>query len=443
MIRASAADTIYALASGAGRAGVAVVRISGSAAGPALDALTARPRPPARQASLRRLLARDGQAIDEALAMWFPGPASFTGEDVIELHVHGGAAVLDGVFAALAEIEGCRPAEAGEFTRRAFENGKLDLIEAEGLADLIDAETEGQLRQALRQMGGGLSAIYDDWRARLISAMALLEAEIDFPDEDLPGGLSARVRPLLSSLADEIGAHLGDVRGERTRDGYRVVILGAPNAGKSSLLNALAGRDAAIVSSIPGTTRDVVEVRLTLGGYPVWIADTAGLREADWDPIEAEGIRRAIAQAEAADLRVGLVEARDAASLALSSLMRRDDVWVASKIDLAAAWPDATAPLGISTVTGEGLEELAAAITARVSAALGAQEAPALTRARHRRLAGLAQAALHRAIAGLDLGAELAAEDLRAAADQIGRLTGRIDVEDLLGEVFSRFCIGK
>jgi tRNA modification GTPase len=440
---AGARETIFALASGAVRAGVGVVRVSGPGAGAAIRALSGRAPPDARRASLRTLRTGAGEALDEALVLWFPGPASFTGEDVAELHVHAGAAVLAALFEALAALPDTRPAEPGEFTRRAFDHGKLDLAEAEGLADLIDAETEGQRRQALRQMRGALSALYEGWRARLVSAMAMLEAAIDFPDEDLPEDLAVRVRPDLAALAAEIGAHAGDVRGERIRDGYRVVILGAPNAGKSSLLNALAGRDAAIVSHIPGTTRDVVEVRLTLGGYPVWIADTAGLREANWDPIEAEGIRRAMAQAAVADLRIGLVDARDVASAALTGLMQDDDVWAVSKIDLVGPKPEAMTALGISTVTGDGLDALVAMLTARVSAALGAEEAPVLTRARHRRLALAAQAAITRAMDALAAGPELAAEELRAAAVSVGRLTGRIDVEDLLDEVFARFCIGK
>jgi len=446
-------DTVVALASGAGRAGVAVIRLSGPAAGPTLQALTARDLPKPRVATREAFCdPRTGLSLDDGLALWFPGPASFTGEDVAELHVHGGPAVIAAVVDACLSRSGVRIAEPGEYTRRAFENGKLDLAEAEGLADLVDAETEAQRRQALRQRRGALSALYEGWRARLIEAAALIEAEIDFPDEDLPGALAQRAGPLLQTLADDMGRHLDDAhRGERIRDGYRIAIIGPPNAGKSSLLNALAQREAAIVSEIPGTTRDVVEVRLVLAGYAVWIADTAGLREAA-DAIEAEGVRRALARAEEADLRIGMVELGADVPGAVCAALGPTDVLVRSKLDLhgpPASRRHASEPTGetpavhISAVTGEGLADLHDLITARVAEALGREEAPVLTRARHRRLVEEAQAALTRAIPALDRGAELAAEDVRVAAVQIGRLTGRIDVEDLLGEIFSSFCIGK
>lgn len=445
-------ETIIALASGAGRAGVAVIRLSGPASAAALEALSGAGLPQPRQASLRALTdPRSGAALDDALVLWFPGPASFTGEDVAELHVHGGPAVIAAVIDAALSVPGVRPAEPGEYTRRAFEHGKLDLAEAEGLADLVDAETEGQRAQALRQRRGALSGLYEGWRGRLIEAAALIEAEIDFPDEDLPGALARRAGPLLESLAADMARHLDDAhRGERVRDGFRIAIIGPPNAGKSSLLNALAQREAAIVSDIPGTTRDVVEVRLTLAGFPVWIADTAGLREAA-DAIEAEGVRRALARAEEADLRIGVVEAGADAPASLSAMLGLGDVLVRSKLDLlgapasspAIAAAGETPAVQVSAVTGEGVAALEALLAVRVADALGREEAPALTRARHRRLVEAARAALLRAIPALDFGAELAAEDVRAASDQIGRLTGRIDVEDLLGEIFSSFCIGK
>ena len=446
-------DTIVALASGAGRAGVAVIRLSGPAAGAALQALAARDLPKPRMAARAAFCdPRTGQSLDDGLALWFPGPASFTGEDVVELQVHGGPAVIAALIDAALSQPGVRPAEPGEFTRRAFENGKLDLAEAEGLADLVDAETEGQRRQALRQRRGALSAVYEGWRGRLIEAAALLEAEIDFPDEDLPGALAQRAGPLLQVLADDMGRHLDDAhRGERIRDGYRIAIIGPPNAGKSSLLNALAQREAAIVSDIPGTTRDVVEVRLVLAGFPVWIADTAGLREAA-DAIEAEGVRRALARAGEADLRIGVVEAGVDVPGSVSSVLGPADLLVRSKRDLLgppASRPSApelageTPAVQVSAVTGEGLAELEQRLTQRVAEALGREEAPVLTRARHRRLVEEARTALMRAVPALGAGPELAAEDVRVAADQIGRLTGRIDVEDLLDEIFSSFCIGK
>ncbi len=436
-------DTIVALASGAGRAGVAVIRLSGPAAGAVLGALTARDLPKPRVATREAFCdPRTGVSLDDGLALWFPGPHSFTGEDVAELQIHGGAAVIAAIIDACLSQPGVRVAEPGEYTRRAFENGKLDLAEAEGLADLVDAETEGQRRQALRQRRGALSAVYEGWRAKLIEAAALIEAEIDFPDEDLPGELSRRAGPILQALADDMAGHLDDAhRGERIRDGYRIAIIGPPNAGKSSLLNALAKREAAIVSDIPGTTRDVVEVRLVLAGYPVWIADTAGLREAA-DAVEAEGVRRALARAEEADLRIAVVEVGQGVPPELEAAVRDGDLLVRSKADRIAAHSSGDM-LEVSALTGIGLRLLHSQIEERVAEALGHEEAPVLTRARHRRLVEEARSALLRAIPALDAGAELAAEDVRVAADQIGRLTGRIDVEDLLGEIFSSFCIGK
>jgi tRNA modification GTPase len=450
-------DTIVALASGAGRAGVAVIRLSGPQAGDVLCALTDRDLPKPRYATRMAFCAPDGGlSLDDGLALWFPGPHSFTGEDVAELHVHGGPAVIAAMIDACLSQPGVRVADPGEYTRRAFENGKLDLAEAEGLADLVDAETEGQRRQALRQRRGALSLVYETWRARLIEAAALIEAEIDFPDEGLPGELSRRAGPLLNALIADMDAHLSDAhRGERIRDGYRIAIIGPPNAGKSSLLNALAQREAAIVSDLPGTTRDVVEVHLVLAGFPVWIADTAGLREAA-DAIEAEGVRRALARAEEADLRIGLVDGSgsEGRADAVEVHLRDDDLLVITKRDLGSgdAWSEAVeisdvVGLGeapwVSASTGQGIPELIALLAARVADALGREEAPVLTRARHRRLVEEARDALKRAIAAMDQGAELAAEDVRVATTAIGRLTGRIDVEDLLDEIFSSFCIGK
>ncbi|MGD9981942.1 MAG: tRNA uridine-5-carboxymethylaminomethyl(34) synthesis GTPase MnmE [Hyphomonadaceae bacterium] len=446
-------DTIVALASGAGRAGVAVIRLSGPAAGATLQALTARDLPAPRLATREAFCdPRTGLSLDDGLALWFPGPHSFTGEDVAELHVHGGPAVIAAVVHAALSQPRVRPAEPGEYTRRAFENGKLDLAEAEGLADLVDAETEGQRRQALRQRRGALSAVYEGWRGRLIEAAALIEAEIDFPDEDLPGALARRAGPILQALADDMTHHLDDAhRGERVRDGYRIAIIGPPNAGKSSLLNALAQRQAAIVSDLPGTTRDVVEVRRVIRGFPVWIADTAGLREAA-DAIEAEGIRRALERAEEADLRIGVIDGDADIPASVSAVLGPADLLVRSKLDLYgppaprqhAPQPAGQTPaLNVSATSGEGLQELEVLLADRVTDALGREEAPVLTRARHRRLVEEARAALLRAIPALDQGPELAAEDVRVAADQIGRLTGRIDVEDLLGEILSTFCIGK
>ena len=288
-------DTIAAQATAPGRAGIAVIRISGPQAGSILDALSGGPRPSPRQATLTAFKRPgDRELLDRGLALWFPAPHSFTGEDVAELHGHGGLAVVAALLAEITHFPGCRLAEPGEFTRRAFDNGKLDLTQVEGLADLVNAEAEAQRKQAMRQLDGALGLLYEGWRAELIGAMARIEAGIDFPDEDLPDDLLGRQRSALAALVDEIARHLADDhRGERLRDGFHIVILGAPNVGKSSLLNALARREAAIVSERAGTTRDVVEVHLDLGGYPVILADTAGLRHSG-DSIESEGMRRAL-----------------------------------------------------------------------------------------------------------------------------------------------------
>jgi tRNA modification GTPase len=450
------AQTIYALSSAPGRAGVAVIRLSGPQAADALAALTGAKGepgrlPPPRAASLRKLRDGDGALLDEAMVLWFPAPHSFTGEDVVELQVHGGRAVLAAVFAALAKLPGLRLAEPGEFSRRAFEHGKLDLTAAEGLGDLIDAETEAQRRQALRQMQGALGQLYDGWRNQLTRALAHLEADIDFPDEDLPEGVAAEVRPQLARLRAEIAAHLADNRrGERLRDGLMVAILGAPNVGKSSLLNALAQREAAIVSDIPGTTRDVIEVHLDLGGYPVVLADTAGLRESA-DRIESEGVARALKRAEAADLKLVVLDATQAAVPPESAaLIDGDALVIANKIDGATAPPAGTVNgrpvLPVSVRTNTGMKALLDALEAEVTARIGLTGSATLTRARHRAALTDCLAALDRFLGGSErhnTGAELAAEDVRLAARALGRITGRIDVEDLLDVIFRDFCIGK
>jgi tRNA modification GTPase len=439
--------TIYALSSGHGKAGVAVIRISGPEAASALRGLTG-VLPCARFVSLKPLLdPATGDIIDRALIIWFPAPQSFTGEDVAELHIHGGRAVIEATFAALARFPALRPAEPGEFARRAFENGKLDLTEAEGLADLIDAETEAQRRQAIRQSGGALRALYDGWRARLIEALAAIEAELDFSDEgDVPDTVATQSRAIAADLRDEIAAHLADGRGgEILRDGLHVVIAGPPNAGKSSLLNALARRDVAIVSAEAGTTRDVIEVRLDLGGYPVILFDTAGIREAE-GAIEQEGIRRALARAEQADLVLWLGDATDPAAAPPATLDADKDpgrlIRAVNKTDLAAA-PSGTDALPLSVKTGAGLDALIARLTDAVRAAADLGAAPAITRARHRHELEHCAAALGRFLDADFTDLELRAEDLREAATALGRLTGRVDVEEILGKIFSEFCIGK
>lgn len=447
-------DTIYALASGHGRAGIAVMRLSGPAALQTLAALTpGKPEPAPRQAALRRLIdPATGQAIDDALVLAFTAPASFTGEDVVEFHLHGGRAIIDGMIQAFGQQPGLRLAEPGEFTRRAFENNRLDLTEAEAVADLINAETEAQRLQALDQLGGALKNLYHSWADRLARALAHLEADIDFPDEDLPDGVAPAVFPDLKALINELNSHLNDNRrGERLRDGVRIAILGEPNAGKSSLLNAIAARDAAIVSDIAGTTRDVIEVHLDLGGYPVTLIDTAGLRDSD-NEIEAEGIRRAIAKADEADLKLLLV---DGTSLnpalpvlpeALAPYANADNIIVAlNKTDLASDLPvalDNHPAIAISAKEGDGLDNLLKALEHEVRNALQkASDGPSLTRARHREALEDARDSLIRAIN--DKEPELIAEDTRLALRALGRITGRVDVEDLLDIIFRDFCIGK
>lgn len=440
--------TIFALATAPGRAGVAVVRVSGPASGDALAALTGKPLPAPRMATLVRLrVPKTGEALDDALVLRFTAPRSFTGEDVVELHLHGGRAVVAGVVEALSALPGLRVAEPGEFTRRAFENGKLDLTEAEAVADLVDAETSAQRRQALRQMEGALGKLYDGWRERLTRSLAHIEADIDFPDEDLPSGVSDAARPVLDTLAAEIDAHLDDRgRGERLREGLHIAIIGAPNAGKSSLLNALARREAAIVSAHAGTTRDVIEVHLDLGGYPVVLADTAGLREAAADEVEEEGIRRALDRAARADVKVAVFDATALPALdpATIALLDKDTVVVLNKTDVV----DAVVPtvggweaVAVSARTGAGLHELERRLTAFTADRLAGNGAPALTRARHRSALEECRDALRRALtAPLP---ELMAEDVRLASRALGRITGRVDVEDLLDVIFRDFCIGK
>ena len=433
-------ETIFALSSGRGPAGVAVIRVSGTRAGETVTQLTGKPLPAPRTAALRALHdPATGETIDQALLLWFPAPASFTGEDVVEFHTHGGPAVVSGVLAALGNQAGVRPAEPGEFTRRAFLAGKMDLTQVEGLADLINAETEAQRRQALRQMQGVLTDLYEGWRTRLIRALAYVEADIDFSDEDdVPEHVSAQVRSAIEALSGEISQHLADgSRGERLRDGLSVAIIGKPNAGKSSLLNALAKRDVAIVSNIAGTTRDIIEVHLNLGGYPVTLIDTAGLRETD-DPVEAMGVARARARAEAADLRLHLTPYGEEPALADANTLA-----VVTKVDLeaGAAIGNQEGRFHISVLTGAGLTELVAHLADWAGKALSGGESVLLTRERHRHALENCRAHLQAALVQPDL--VLMAEDMRLAARALGRITGRVDVEDLLDVIFRDFCIGK
>jgi tRNA modification GTPase len=452
------ADTIIALASGAGRAGIAVIRVSGSRSEDVLRRLTgpagvSRETLPPRRATVRALKDAGDGFIDEAIVLWMPGPASYTGEDSVELHVHGGPAVVDAVLQAALATGFCRIAEPGEFTRRAFESGRMDLTQAEAIGDLIDAETEGQRRQAGRLYQGEAARVFEAWRGLLLTAMAALEASIDFPDEtDIPGEIDRTALGPIAALVDELEAALGDAgRLSAVREGFRIAILGPPNAGKSSLMNRLAGREAAIVSPIAGTTRDVVEVRLVLAGFPVWVADTAGLREAS-DAIEAEGVRRALTRAEEADLRIwvrdGSDVSRETSGGAGLGSARPGDIAVFNKADLLAAAParpESDDVFVVSAKTGAGFERLEQRLIQLVRERLDGDEAPLVTRARHRELVQEALAAIKRALEGARraVGAELVAEDLRLAARALGRITGAIDAEDLLDRIFSQFCVGK
>ncbi|WP_055459500.1 tRNA uridine-5-carboxymethylaminomethyl(34) synthesis GTPase MnmE [Chelatococcus sambhunathii] len=439
-------DTIFALASGAGRAGIAVVRLSGPACRFVLELMAGHvPRP--RRLELCRLrhpLSRD--LLDEALVAFFPSPNSFTGEDVAELHVHGGRAVIGAVIAGLGEISGCRLAGPGEFSRRALLNGKMDLSAIEGLGDLIDAETEMQRRQAMRQMRGELRDAVERWRTTLIEASAFVEAELDFADEsDVPDGLRERAMALLVSVADELRREIARARsGERIRSGLTVVIAGPPNAGKSTLLNALAQRDVAIVSDIPGTTRDSIEVHWDLAGIPVTLVDTAGLRESR-DPIEQEGVRRARDRARNADVILSL-RAFDSQTEHLQDAPGAVIIPIRTKIDLATGrgvGSDASLDeLELSAATGEGVEALVARLETMAKNVVA--DGGLVTRARHREAFAGALATLERAIsAGPGHPGELFAEDIRLAMRYLGRVTGRVDVEDVLDRLFAGFCIGK
>jgi len=454
-----ATDTIFALSSGRPPAAIAVVRVSGPQAGAALQALIGK-IPPPRHAALARLHdPASGEMIDEGLALWFPAPRSETGEDTAELQLHGGRAVIAAVLAALARVPGCRPAEAGEFTRRAFENGRLDLTRVEGLADLIGADTEAQRRQALRQMRGALGDRAEAWRAKLIEALALVEARIDFPDEaDLPEDLVSPALARARELRDEITRTLADQRrGERLREGLVVAIAGPPNAGKSSLLNRIARRDAAIVSPFAGTTRDVIEVHLDLDGCPVTLLDTAGIRDST-DPVEQEGVRRARERATAADLVLWLVDSSTGGEIPgdlLAQEFPNNAKWIVwNKIDLVSLlrikslksivhkldYPS----YFISALTESGFDEFLKALGKQSQEFLGSSEPALVTRARHRYALENAVGALDRALnEQVPIREDVVAEELRLAGRALGRLTGRVDVEDVLDVIFRDFCIGK
>lgn len=437
--------TIFAPASGAGRSAIAVLRLSGPAVTDVIKSIGGR-LPEPRAATLATFRnSNTGEAIDRGMVLFFPAPASYTGEDYAEFHVHGGRAVLAAMAKALGEIEGVRPAEPGEFTRRAFLNGKIDLTEAEGIGDLIAAETEWQRRAALRQAGGALGQRAAAWRAALVEAAALIEAAIDFPDEeDVPANSRERVGKILAPVAASLRAELAAARaGERIREGLAVVIAGPPNAGKSSLLNALARRDVAIVTAIPGTTRDLIEVPMDLFGCPVTLIDTAGLRKG-CDAIEEIGVGRALERAKSADLVLWLSEAEAPVPPQVGE--GEGEVWpVLTKIDLLDKESRRRLPpgLSVSARTGEKIDLLLEKLYEFGQATLGGGDAGLIARERHRIAFETAESALSRVLAAPEAPAELAAEDLRIAMAALSRLTGAVDVEEILGEVFARFCIGK
>src|SRR3954465_673000 len=447
-------QTIFALSSGRPPNAISIVRVSGAQAGTILSSLANR-IPPPRQATRGLIRDANQRPIDDAVVLWFPGPKSATGEDVAEFHVHGGRAVLVALFAALSSFEGTRAAEPGEFTRRAFENGKLDLTEAEGLDDLIHADTDRQRRQALRQLQGLLGNLARDWRERIIDASALIEAGIDFSDEgDVPAELMAPAVKAISALHNEIAEVLaGQGQAERLRDGLVVAIAGEPNVAKSPLNTHPPRRDVAIVSPHAGTTRDVIEVQLDLDGYPVTVIDTAGIRETD-DPGEQEGVRRARARAEDADLVLWLVEAGRAVDPAAMPLLGKSgnagsrsggSVWIVrNKIDLGGVEDVGLhGEFGIAASRGDGIPELVDAMVKFAADFFGTTEGALVTRARQRDLLRRASDSLRRSLELVEDGEELAAEELRAAAYALGRLLGRVDVEDVLGAIFQKFCVGK
>lgn len=441
-------NTIFALATPLAKSGLAVIRVSGPQAPYAVAALTGlkdwQPNL-ARYTALRR---PDGHVIDRGLVICFKAPKSFTGEDIAELQVHGSLAVIRELLDRLGDMEGLRPAEPGEFTRRAVLNGKMDLLEAEGLADLIDAETPAQKRQALSQMQGTVSHYYNQLRKQMIESLALLEAYIDFPDEEIPASVLQQVENNVATLKAMVKKTLADNRsGERLREGIRIVILGAPNVGKSSLLNALSRRDAAIVSTQAGTTRDIIEVHLNIAGFPVILTDTAGLRETA-DEIEEEGVRRALRHAEEADIKLVLFDAGQltAPDTATSEQVNDKSIIIANKCDLAPKLKNNNILLNnnilyISAKTGEGIDNLLKNIENIISSHFSSTSAPLITRHRHRLL--LEDALQYLEQFSSDKPLELACEELRSSAGAVGRITGKIAVDELLDVIFREFCIGK
>lgn len=444
----STQTTIYALSTAPGTAGIAVIRLSGANSLPILQqlcpAIDAQPRMAVR-AHLKH--PATSLTLDDALTLYFQAPASFTGEDVVELHLHGGRAIIQAVMDAIAATKLAQMAEPGEFTRRAFDNGKMDLTGAEAVADLIHAETEFQRRQAILHYQGGLRDLVLQWRKTLINSLAYCDAALDFADEDLPDGLDDSVKPQIRDLVASMQTIMNDQnKGERLRDGIQLAILGAPNAGKSSLLNRLGRRDIAITSPQAGTTRDVIEVHLDIGGYPFILADTAGLREQQQDRIEAEGIKRALNRAKMADIRVLLFDGTQPPEQQSLDLINPRTIIVLNKADLSDGLtiPDALKPhnpIHLSAKTGQGLDLLLNRITELASTLAGTAETPTLNRQRHHDILSACIRDLQQGL--LETEPELIAECWRHASVQLGRMTGHVDVEDLLDVIFSDFCIGK
>lgn len=436
----NSSDTIYALSSGAGRGGVAVIRVSGIKVLDVIKHLSGLDNPKSRYAYFCRLSNTSGQALDNALVLYFKGPYSFTGEDVAEFQVHGGRSVINAVMGAIAEVKGCRPAEPGEYSRRAVVNGKMDLTEAEGLMDLINAETELQRAQAYTQMNGVLGQKYEEWRQDLKHHMAYLEAFIDFPEEDIPPEKLERIDTDVRELAQKIAIHLDDEKkGQKLRDGFQIAIVGRPNAGKSSLINALTQKDVAIVSQMAGTTRDVVEAHLDVSGFPVILADTAGLREGA-EEIETEGIRRAVKRAEEADL---ILHVQDGSRYPVmeklpTSLSGKKVITLWNKVDEMTEIPAGV--LCLSAKTGQGVSALWQLIKDELVDTISTADG-VITRERYRVALTECAEALNRSLYAPEL--ELKAEDLRMAARALGRITGRIDADELLDVIFRDFCIGK
>ena len=441
-------DTIFALSSAPGRAGVSVFRVSGGEAKAVVETLTHRACPAPRYAALRGLYNNDDEMIDEALVLWMPGPKSFTGEDCAEFQGHGSPAVIEAMATVLLQA-GARQAEAGEFTRRAFENGRMDLTEAEGLADLIDAETEGQRKQALRQMQGGLRGIYETWREGLLDALAQIEGEIDFPDEaDIPDALSHKAYPYLTRVIAAMDEGLTNAdKGEAVRHGVDIAIIGRPNAGKSTLLNALAMREAAIVSDEAGTTRDIVSINTVLSGIAVRLSDTAGLRETE-NKVEAEGVKRALNLAREADIRIGVVDSSDGSALPdILKELGDGDILVLNKSDLAAPPKNVSREtlhvVSTSSEDAASIDRLRSLLEQEVAARFAVGDNAGLTRARHRDCVGRSKESLDRAVGNLGHAPELAGDDIRTALHALKELAGETDIESVFDRIFSRFCVGK